>query len=228
MLIKASVAAAVVSVAAVARPAVASADASDDYPIPNRILKTTCTVDQYMAAVRDVEPVYYQRYMIDYNNRPPDIQQGARDRIYWFFSLDYAGRRQYSEDTATNVYYEQMATHWGAPPTRRTTRRYGTGNPRAANVDDLGYRRRHKLLLCTKITTQESSTTMLHNSYRWNTRRSAARVAPTRRRLLPDTDATPADAVVSRSPSRRSRRSHLTTSSLLLSPVRSSSPAGLK
>ena len=51
--------------------------------------------------------------MTDYNNRPPDIQQGARDRIYWFFSLDYAGRRQYSEDTATNVYYEQMATHWG-------------------------------------------------------------------------------------------------------------------
>jgi len=113
MLIKLSVAAAAVSVAAMAVPAVASADASDDYPIPNRILKTTCTVDQYMAAVRDVEPIYYQRYMIDYNNRPPDIEQGARDRIYWFFSLDYAGRRQYSEDTATNVYYEQMATHWG-------------------------------------------------------------------------------------------------------------------
>jgi Domain of unknown function (DUF5078) len=97
MLIKVSVAAAAVSVAATALPAVASADASDDYPIPNRILK----------------PVYYERYMTDYNNRPPDIQQGARDRIYWFFSLDYAGRRQYSEDTATNVYYEQMATHWG-------------------------------------------------------------------------------------------------------------------
>ena len=30
-----------------------AADATDDYPIPNRILKTTCTVDQYMAAVRD-------------------------------------------------------------------------------------------------------------------------------------------------------------------------------
>ena len=96
-----------------AAPGFANADAGDDYPIPNRILKTTCTVDQYMAAARDVEPVYYERYMIDYNNRPPDIEQGARDRIYWFFSLDYAGRRQYSEDTATNVYYEQMATHWG-------------------------------------------------------------------------------------------------------------------
>jgi Domain of unknown function (DUF5078) len=28
-------------------------------------------------------------------------------------SLDAAGRRQYSEETATNVYYEQVATHWG-------------------------------------------------------------------------------------------------------------------
>ena len=51
--------------------------------------------------------------MTDYKNRPVDVQNGARDRIYWFFSLDYAGRRQYSEDTATNVYYEQMATRWG-------------------------------------------------------------------------------------------------------------------
>jgi hypothetical protein len=92
---------------------VASADATDDYPIPNRILKTTCTVDQYMAAARDVEPIYYARYMIDYNNRGQVNQDMARDRIYWFFSLDYAGRRQYSEDTATNVYYEQVATHWG-------------------------------------------------------------------------------------------------------------------
>lgn len=91
----------------------AAADATDDYPIPNRILKTACTVDQYMAATRDTSPIYYQRYMIDYNNRPVDVENAARDRIYWFFSLDYAGRRQYSEDTATNVYYEQMATHWG-------------------------------------------------------------------------------------------------------------------
>jgi len=147
MFVKSSFAIAALSVAATLFPAVASADASDDYPIPNRILKTTCTVDQYMAAVRDTQPVYYERYMIDYNNRPPDIEQGARDRIYWFFSLDYAGRRQYSEDTATNVYYEQMATHWGtgrscssttrasppmaptsAPTTRPTTRRSGIGD----------------------------------------------------------------------------------------------------
>ena len=110
---KTSFAAAAMSVAALAIPVNASADATDDYPIPNRILKTTCTVDQYMAATRDTDPIYYERYMIDYHNRPVDVQDGARNRIYWFFSLDYAGRRQYSEDTATNVYYEFMATRWG-------------------------------------------------------------------------------------------------------------------
>lgn len=112
-LLRSGVAALAVAGSVAAVPGIASADASDDYPIPNRIMRTTCTVDQYMAAVRDTEPIYYSRYMIDYNNRGPDIDQMARDRIYWFFSMDYAGRRQYSEDTATNVYYEQVATHWG-------------------------------------------------------------------------------------------------------------------
>ncbi|MCV7226526.1 DUF5078 domain-containing protein [Mycolicibacterium komossense] len=111
--VRAGVAALAVAAAMASVPGLAAADASDDYPIPNRIIKTQCTVEQYMAAARDVEPIYYSRYMIDYNNRGPDIEQMARDRIYWFFSLDAAGRRQYSEDTATNVYYEQVATHWG-------------------------------------------------------------------------------------------------------------------
>ncbi|WP_099024214.1 DUF5078 domain-containing protein [Mycolicibacterium palauense] len=102
-----------VSAGLAAVPGVAHADATEDYPIPNRMLHTTCTLDQYMAAARDTSPVYYERYMIDYNNRPADVQKGARDRIAWFFSLDYPARRQYSENTATNVYYEQMATHWG-------------------------------------------------------------------------------------------------------------------
>ena len=93
-------------------PGIAGADATDDYPIPNRILHTTCTAEQIMAAARDVRPVYYERYMIDYNNKAPDVQQAARDRIHWFFSMDYAGRRQYSENIATDIYYEQMAFRW--------------------------------------------------------------------------------------------------------------------
>jgi hypothetical protein len=93
-------------------PGVASADATDEYPIPSRILHTTCTVDQYMAAVRDTDPVYYERYMIDYKNKTPDVQKWARDRIYWFWSMDYAGRRAYSEETATNAFYETLAWNW--------------------------------------------------------------------------------------------------------------------
>ncbi|MCV7358973.1 DUF5078 domain-containing protein, partial [Mycolicibacterium fluoranthenivorans] len=40
----------------IATSAVSSADATDDYPIPNRILRTPCTAEQIMAAARDVEP----------------------------------------------------------------------------------------------------------------------------------------------------------------------------
>jgi hypothetical protein len=95
-----------------AAPGVASADASDDYPIPNRILQTPCTAEQIMAAARDVEPIYYERYMIDYDNKSPEVHQWVQDRIHWFFSMDYAGRRQYSEDTATNAFYENLSWNW--------------------------------------------------------------------------------------------------------------------
>jgi hypothetical protein len=42
-------AAAVVACAVAAAPAVASADASDDYPIPHRMIITTCDAEQIMA-----------------------------------------------------------------------------------------------------------------------------------------------------------------------------------
>jgi hypothetical protein len=81
-------------------------------PTPNRILGTSCTAEQIMAAARDVAPVYYERYMIDYNNKSPEIHQAVQDRIHWFFGMDYAGRRQYSEDTATNAFYEPLSWQW--------------------------------------------------------------------------------------------------------------------
>jgi hypothetical protein len=93
-------------------PGIASADATDDYPIPNRMLKTSCTAEQIMAAARDVEPVYYERYMIDYNNKSADVHQAVQDRIHWFYSMDYAGRRAYSEEIATNIYGEPLAFTW--------------------------------------------------------------------------------------------------------------------
>ena len=100
-------------VAATTLAAPAVADSTDDYPIPKRQIETQCDAEQYLAAARDTSPVYFERYIIDKNNRPPDVQQLAVDRIHWFYSLDAAARRQYSENTATNVYYEFVATRWG-------------------------------------------------------------------------------------------------------------------
>ena len=99
-------------IGAVSTAGVVAADATDDYPIPSRILRTPCSAEQIMAAARDVAPVYYERYMIDYNNKPAADRQGAQDRIHWFFAMDYAGRRQYSEDTATNAFFETMSWRW--------------------------------------------------------------------------------------------------------------------
>ncbi len=96
-------AAVALGVAALAAPAVAGADATDDYPIPHRMITTSCTAEQIMAAARDVEPVYYERYMIDYNNHSPEIQQATQDQMHWFYSLSSADRRAYSEEVATNL-----------------------------------------------------------------------------------------------------------------------------
>ena len=101
-----------VALAAALCPAAASADATDDYPIPNRMLKTTCTAEQIMAAARDVEPIYYERYMIDYNNKSPEVQQEARDYINGFFAKTPAERRAWSEELATNIYADNLAFRW--------------------------------------------------------------------------------------------------------------------
>ena len=72
---------------ALAIPGVANADSTEDYPIPPRILHTSCTAEQLLAAARDDEPIYYERYMIDMHNKPPNVQQSAKDGIHYFLSL---------------------------------------------------------------------------------------------------------------------------------------------
>ncbi|EUA85398.1 hypothetical protein I551_8163 [Mycobacterium ulcerans str. Harvey] len=67
-------------------PKTAAADSTDDFPIPRRIIATSCDAEQVLAATRDTSPVYYQRYMIDYNNHP-QFQQATQDKAHWFFSL---------------------------------------------------------------------------------------------------------------------------------------------
>ena len=102
----------VAALVAVAAPGTAGADATDDYPIPHRMIVTTCDAEQIMAAARDVEPVYYERYMIDYNNKPREVQQAARDYIHGFFAKSPADRRAWSEVLATNIYGDPLAFQW--------------------------------------------------------------------------------------------------------------------
>jgi Domain of unknown function (DUF5078) len=112
VLTKLSIATAALGLTAMALPAVASADATDDYPIPHRMIITTCTAEQILAAARDFTPIYYERYIIDKHNKPPAVQQAAIDRAHWFYSLSSADRRAYSEEIATNIYGEPLVFQW--------------------------------------------------------------------------------------------------------------------
>src|SRR5258708_11974733 len=65
----------------------AAADATDDYPIPHRMIITTCTAEQILAAARDFAPIYYQRYIIDKHNRPPADPPDALYSAHYSYSL---------------------------------------------------------------------------------------------------------------------------------------------
>ena len=97
--------------AATAFPASAAADATDDYPIPHRIIVTTCTAEQILAAARDFAPIYYERYIIDKHNKSPEVQQAAIDNAHYFFSLSPQDRRAHSEQMATN-FADPMTASW--------------------------------------------------------------------------------------------------------------------
>jgi hypothetical protein len=91
--------------------AASAADATDDYPIPHRMIITTCTAEQILAAAKDFTPIYYQRYIIDTHNRPPEVQHAAIDNAHHFYSLSPQDRRPYSEQIATN-FADPMRWSW--------------------------------------------------------------------------------------------------------------------
>lgn len=100
-----------VAAGALAASVSAGADATDDYPIPHRMIETSCTAEQIVAAARDVAPVYYERYMIDYRNHSPEVQQATRDKMHWFYGLTPQQRRGYSEELATN-FADPLTVAW--------------------------------------------------------------------------------------------------------------------
>jgi Domain of unknown function (DUF5078) len=95
---------------AFATACIANADASGDYPIPDRILETTCTAEQIMAAARDVGPVYYERCLIDYNNHSPQIQPATQGQMHWFFSMDSTNRKASPTDRDVKPQLTAVAT----------------------------------------------------------------------------------------------------------------------
>ncbi|MGV0624910.1 DUF5078 domain-containing protein [Mycolicibacter minnesotensis] len=97
--------------AAVLLPATAAADATDDFPIPRRVIQTDCSAEQFLAASRDTSPIYYERYMIDKHNKPEQVQQATIDKMHWFFSLSPEQRRAYSEELATN-FADPLTVSW--------------------------------------------------------------------------------------------------------------------
>lgn len=99
-------------IAAVALPGTAAADSTDDYPIPRRMIATTCDAEQILAATRDTSPVYYERYMIDMHNKPEGVQQATIDKMHWFYSLSPADRRAYSEEMATHYPPDPLTSQW--------------------------------------------------------------------------------------------------------------------
>ena len=103
---------AIVGVAVVCFPGLARGDATNEYPIPGRMIETACSPEQIMAAARDIRPIYYERYMIDYNNKPLEVQQQAQERIRWFYSQTPEQRRAYSEEMATDIYVENLTFTW--------------------------------------------------------------------------------------------------------------------
>jgi hypothetical protein len=111
LVLRAGIAVLAGGVAATALPGTAGADATDDYPIPHRMIITTCTAEQILAAARDYSPIYYERYIIDKHNKPPEVQQAAIDSAHYFYSLSPADRRAYSEQMATN-FADPMTLAW--------------------------------------------------------------------------------------------------------------------
>ena len=94
-----------------ALPATAMADSTNDYPIPRRMIVTTCAAEQILAAARDFTPIYYERYMIDKHNKSTQVQRAAIDSAHYFYSLNPADRRAYSEQMVTN-FADPVAAAW--------------------------------------------------------------------------------------------------------------------
>ena len=91
-----------------------SNDSTDDFPIPRRMISTTCDAEQILAAARDFEPVYYQRYMIDYNNHPNVNQAAIRQGALVLLAV---ARRTAGVTRLTSTLPRSIRCGWRGPTT---------------------------------------------------------------------------------------------------------------
>jgi hypothetical protein len=75
------------------------------------MIVTTCTAEQILAAARDFEPIYYERYIIDKHNKSAEVQRAAVDNAHHFYSLSPEDRGAYSEQMVTN-FADPMTASW--------------------------------------------------------------------------------------------------------------------
>lgn len=76
---------------------------TDEYPIPRRILLTTCSAEQLLDAAKYAVPMEFDRYMMEYKKHGEDLEQRTQERMHWFFSLPpgvTGPRRDFSEHMA--------------------------------------------------------------------------------------------------------------------------------
>ena len=76
---------------------------TDEYPIPRKILLTTCTAEQLLDAAKFETPMEFDRYIMEYKKHGEALDQQTQDRLHWFFSLPpgvTGPRRDFSEHMA--------------------------------------------------------------------------------------------------------------------------------
>ncbi len=92
----------------------AFADATDEYPIPSKQIETQCDAEQYLGRRPRHQPDLL-RALHARQEQPPARRAAGRRRTVSTGSTHWMPPAGAStpKDTATNIYYEQVATRWG-------------------------------------------------------------------------------------------------------------------
>ncbi len=107
VLTRAAVASAALSMAAVgfsglaaAQPPAPPAPPVDPFAVPTALLDTECSLDQLLAATKEVDPVTYGALVERYNSEPTWLQPHVIDHVNLLLEKDPAARQAEVDDLA--------------------------------------------------------------------------------------------------------------------------------